>query len=83
MIHLLLEPGDAKSGDRVVSVAKTLLEKCQSIGGNLVVERASAHIKGQLPVWGAPSQDLALMKRIKEQMDPYGLFSPGRFVGGI
>jgi FAD/FMN-containing dehydrogenase len=83
MIHLLLEPGDAKSGDRVVSVAKTLLGKCQSISGNLVVERASAHIKGQLPVWGAPSQDLALMKRIKEQMDPYGLFSPGRFVGGI
>jgi FAD/FMN-containing dehydrogenase len=83
MIHLLMEPGDVKSGDRVVSVAKKLLEKCQSISGNLVVERASAHIKGQLPVWGAPSQDLVLMKRIKEQMDPYGLFSPGRFVGGI
>ena len=83
MIHLLLEPGDAKSGDSVVSVAKTLLGKCQSISGNLVIERASAHIKGQLPVWGTPSQDLALMKRIKEQMDPYGLFSPGRFVGGI
>lgn len=83
MIHLLLEPGDAKSGDRAVSVAKRLLEECESMGGNLVVERASAQIKGQLPIWGAPPQDLALMKRIKEQMDPFGLFSPGRFVGGI
>lgn len=83
MIHFLLEPGDAQSGDRVVSVAEKLLEKCQSISGNLVVEKASACMKERLTVWGAPPQDFVIMKRIKEQMDPYGLFCPGRFVGGI
>ena len=83
MVHVILESGDAKNEEKVVSIANTLLEKCQSIGGNLVVERAGAHMKGQLPIWGLPSQDLALMKRIKEQMDPHSLFSPGRFVGGI
>jgi FAD/FMN-containing dehydrogenase len=83
MVHFLLEPGDEKSADRVVSVAEKLLEKCQSMSGNLVVEKASARIKERLPVWGAPPQDLVIMKRIKAQMDPSGLFSPGRFVGGI
>jgi glycolate oxidase FAD binding subunit len=83
MVHFLLEPGDEKSADRVVSVAEKLLEKCQSIGGNLVVEKASARMKERLPVWGTPPQDFLIMKRIKEQMDPFGLFSPGRFVGGI
>jgi glycolate oxidase FAD binding subunit len=40
-------------------------------------------MKERLPVWGTPPQDFVIMKRIKEQMDPSGLFSPGRFVGGI
>ncbi len=83
MVHFLLESGDEKSVDMVVSVAKKLLEKCQSMSGNVVVERASARMKERLPVWGAPPQDVAIMKRIKAQMDPFGLFSPGRFVGGI
>ena len=82
-VHFLLEPGDEKSADRVISVAEKLLEKCQSMSGNLVVEKASARMKKRLPVWGSPPQDVAIMKRIKAQMDPFGLFSPGRFVGGI
>jgi FAD/FMN-containing dehydrogenase len=83
MIHFLLKPGDEKSKDRALFVAEKLLEKCQSISGNLVVEKASAGMKERLPVWGSPPQDFVVMKRIKEQMDPFGLFSPGRFVGGI
>ncbi|UCB50322.1 MAG: FAD-binding oxidoreductase [Deltaproteobacteria bacterium] len=82
-VHCLLGSGDDKSADRVVSVAEKLLEKCQSIGGNLLVEKASAQMKERLPVWGMPPQDFVIMKRIKAQMDPSGLFSPGRFVGGI
>jgi FAD/FMN-containing dehydrogenase len=83
MVHVLLEAGGEESAERVVSVAGELLEKCQSMSGNLVVEKASIPIKERLPVWGAPPQDFVVMKRIKEQMDPFGLFSPGRFVGGI
>jgi glycolate oxidase FAD binding subunit len=83
MVHFLLEPGDEIGADGIVSVAEKLLEQCQSISGNLVVEKASARMKGRLPVWGTPPQDFVIMKRIKEQMDPSCLFSPGRFVGGI
>jgi glycolate oxidase FAD binding subunit len=51
--------------------------------GNLVVPRCPAAWKGQLPVWGRPREDLGLMRRIKEKLDPRGLFNPGRFVGGL
>jgi FAD/FMN-containing dehydrogenase len=82
-VHFLLETEDEKSEDGIVSVGEKLLEKCQGISGNLVVEKASTRMKERLPVWGTPPQDFVIMKRIKEQMDPSGLFSPGRFVGGI
>jgi FAD/FMN-containing dehydrogenase len=82
-VHFLLDTEDEKGADGVVSVAEKLLEKCQSISGNLVVEKASTRMKERLPVWGTPPQDFVIMKRIKEQMDHSGLFSPGRFVGGI
>ena len=83
LIHFLLGPEDLKAGDQMVTLAERLLDYCQGIGGNLVVERAPARLKRRLPVWGAPRGDLRIMKRIKEQMDPYGIFCPGRFVGGI
>lgn len=83
LVHFLSDTGDAKNADRIVTGLEKLLEECQSVGGNLVVECAGADLKRRLPVWGAPRQDLVIMKRIKQQMDPSGLFSPGRFVGGI
>jgi glycolate oxidase FAD binding subunit len=82
-VHFLLKRGDERGADGIVFVAEKLLEKCQGISGNLVVEKASTRMKERLPVWGTPPQDFVVMKRIKEQMDPSGLFSPGRFVGGI
>jgi FAD/FMN-containing dehydrogenase len=31
-------------------------------------------------VWGEMGADLILMKRIREEIDPSGLMSPGRFI---
>ncbi len=48
----------------------------------VVVLEAPAPVKERVDVWGnAPGG--ALMRRIKEQFDPGGIMSPGRFVGGI
>jgi FAD/FMN-containing dehydrogenase len=82
-IHLLVNHRNAKASDRVVSVSERLLDRCQGLGGNLVIERAVPDLKGRLPIWGLSREDLVVMRRIKQQMDPLGLFCPGRFVGGI
>jgi FAD/FMN-containing dehydrogenase len=83
LIHLLVSEIDGDADTRLIGVIERLLESCRIIGGNLVVQRARPPLKQRLPVWGLPGDEVELMKRIKKQMDPSGLFSPGRFVGGI
>ncbi|MFQ5861009.1 MAG: FAD-binding oxidoreductase [Dehalococcoidia bacterium] len=53
------------------------------LGGHAVVERAPQQAKPLLDVWGEPGGGLAVMRRIKEALDPKGMLNPGRFVGGI
>ena len=53
------------------------------LGGTLVVERASPDVKPVLDLWGGPPEGLELMKSIKRTLDPKGVLSPGRFIGGI
>ena len=47
-------------------------------GGSLVVERASVEVKREFDAWGSIGSASELMKRIKLQMDPEDLLSPGR-----
>ena len=81
-INLLPEQDDVSSQQRAVEAAGKLFKKCLEAGGNMVIQEAPAGLKQNLPVWGAPSQDMIVMKRIKEQLDPSGVMSPGRY-GGI
>ena len=39
--------------------------------------------KSALKVWGPERHDLAQMQKVKKVFDPLGIFSPGRFIGGI
>ena len=48
--------------------------------GNLVITRCPSTWKRELPVWGKPRSDLWLMRRVREKLDPRGLFNSGRFV---
>ena len=51
--------------------------------GNIIVTRCPAEWKSVLPVWGRTTSDRAMMKAVKEKLDPQRLFNPGRFVDGI
>src|SRR5207248_74746 len=51
--------------------------------GSVIVQRCPPAWKRRLSVWGPPRPDIALMRAIKEQLDPGRLFNPGRFVDGI
>jgi len=47
------------------------------------VTRCPAEWKTGDFIWGSPRADFALMRAVKRQLDPRGLFNPGRFVGGL
>ena len=52
------------------------------LGGSWVLESAPPEWKVATDVWGPPRGDRALMRRLKETLDPRGVLSPGRFTGG-
>jgi len=51
----------------------------QSLGGTLIIEHAPAEIKARANAWGAFGSSAGLMRRVKQQLDPDGILSPGRF----
>lgn len=74
-VHLVGEPSLAQT--------KALIAGLTEAGGHVVVVRCPVAWKRELPLWGAPRGDVGLMRRVKEALDPRGIFNPGRFVDGI
>ncbi|MDZ7271752.1 MAG: FAD-binding oxidoreductase [candidate division KSB1 bacterium] len=75
----------ASQGDqqRVVERLVELRGGVAASGGSVVITRASAETKRHADVWGAHEETLDLMRRIKQQFDPRGVFVGGRFIGGL
>jgi FAD/FMN-containing dehydrogenase len=63
---------------QTVRALEQLRRKAENLGGSLVVDRAPVEIKNEIDAWGSFGAAAELMKRIKEQLDPDDLFSPGR-----
>jgi glycolate oxidase FAD binding subunit len=90
--HILCYPGNgivwAAAGDPLTpekarAMLKKVHETAAAAHGNVVVFRCPPEWKRDLAIWGQPRGDLALMKAVKDKLDPNHLFNPGRFVGGI
>jgi glycolate oxidase FAD binding subunit len=47
-------------------------------GGSLAVEKAPVEVKREFDAWGKFGSVSELMRRVKQQMDPENLLSPGR-----
>ncbi len=69
----------ARAEETVVQVLGDLLDWCREKEGNLIILSAPPDLKPQLRMWGNLGNDLEVMKRIKTQVDPRAVFSPGRF----
>lgn len=65
-----------------VRTLERLRQKVETLGGRLVLETAPAEIKNEFDAWGDFGSARELMKRVKTQLDPQDLFSPGRFAFG-
>jgi glycolate oxidase subunit GlcD len=57
-----------------------LRERAEKAGGSLVLESAPQEIKAEFDSWGGSGSATELMRRVKSQLDPQALLSPGRFV---
>jgi glycolate oxidase FAD binding subunit len=53
------------------------------LGGTLVVTGCDIELKRRIDVFGDPPPAFDLMRRVKQQFDPNGILSPGRFVGRL
>lgn len=51
----------------------------KEFGGALVIEEAAPEIKSSVDVWGEFGATGDLMRRIKSELDPKNILSPGRF----
>jgi glycolate oxidase subunit GlcD len=55
-----------------------LRDKVTTVGGHLIVENAPLEIKDEFDAWGGFGLAGELMKRVKSELDPQSLLSPGR-----
>jgi glycolate dehydrogenase FAD-binding subunit len=53
------------------------------LGGAVIVIGCDMALKRQIDVFGDPPPAFDLMRRVKQQLDPNGILSPGRFVGRL
>jgi glycolate oxidase FAD binding subunit len=83
VINLSGNPDGERGGGASVSLIHELLARCCESGGNLIIQSAPSELKPDLKMWGEPGPDQLVMERIKRELDPFGIFSPGRFVGGL
>ena len=71
----------ATDGDVLVTSLVQLRAEAQTLGGSLVIESAPVKIKNSIDAWGDLGARGELMRRIKQQLDPADILSPGRFAG--
>jgi glycolate oxidase FAD binding subunit len=84
-IYFAILPSSANNDTtlRQAQVTTQILDLIYSAGGDATLLFAPRALKQHVSVWGAPRQDLALMRRLKNAFDPQNILAPGRYAGGI
>jgi glycolate oxidase FAD binding subunit len=66
---------------------ETLIDRLRTsvkdLGGTIVLTLCAQELKRRIDVFGDPPPSFPLMRAIKQQFDPNGILSPGRFVGRL
>lgn len=80
---LLPAENNQTSHRQVVGAANQILDASASLRANVTIPLCPSEWKSALKIWGPERRDLAQMQKVKKVFDPLGIFSPGRFIGGI
>jgi len=85
VVYLALVPSSLEEGPRkrLAQACNDIFAAAQNADGHAVIEFCPSALKRGVSVWGPPRADLALMRNLKNEFDPRGILSPGRFYGGI
>ncbi len=67
--------------DLTDDVWASLCARAAELGGHVIVERAPDDFKQRHDVFGPARPEWALMHRVKDAMDPQGIFAPGKMPG--
>tara|TARA_B100001964_G_scaffold202452_1_gene230814 strand:+ start:5665 stop:6930 length:1266 start_codon:yes stop_codon:yes gene_type:complete len=70
-------------GDVSPELVRSAQSAIRNAGGAWMIERCPIDLKSELDVFGDLGASLAVMRRMKQQFDPTGTLSPGRFAGRI
>jgi len=65
------------------SLVERLRKLAITLQGSLRVEECGTELKRRIDVFGDPPPAFELMRRVKQEFDPKGILSPGRFVGRL
>jgi glycolate oxidase FAD binding subunit len=71
---------DPPAAGRAIEEARAAV---QPDGGAVVLGAAPAALRALVDPWGQAPPALAVMRRLKAELDPENRLAPGRFVGGI
>jgi glycolate oxidase FAD binding subunit len=74
---------DGLTKERAAELVQTIRTLARPFQGSVIILDCPPEWKPLLDVWGPPRADVALMREIKNKLDPRRLFNPGRFVDGI
>jgi len=66
------------TGKRTADELRTLRQRCEGMGGALVVERADMPLKRMVGVFGTPRGSSRITSALKARFDPRGVLAPGR-----
>lgn len=80
LLRLQLSPADDA---RAIELIDQVREIAARFGGFAIVDAASPEVKQQIEVFGPPRPDVEIMRRLKAELDPKGILSPGRLWGRI
>jgi FAD/FMN-containing dehydrogenase len=85
VIYFALFPADRSQAShrQIVAATNQILAAGASLGANTTIPWCPSEWKSTLKIWGPERPDLAEMQKVKKVFDPLGIFSPGRFRGGI
>ncbi len=82
-VALLPDEKNADTLRRLAAAANDIFQAADACQGRAMIEWCPSELKQSVSVWGPPRLDLALMRSLKNEFDPRGILSPGRFYGGL